>query len=319
MRVTPLAVYPTFMLITRLVQTLFSDRRAARVPGAVDSGPAAQRVQSLAGFNKLVKGRHGWFLANENDVYVGRALIEYGEYGEIESQLLLEYCKPGDVVVEVGANIGSHSVGLATRVGPHGRLAAIEPQPVIFQTLCANLALNCLVNVDAFNCGCGDTASALEFAPADYADTGNFGGVELHERGTVAGGIPVEVKALDDLLMPYARVDLIKIDVEGMEQQVLESGRRTIARFSPVLYVENDRIEKSKALIETLDALGYRAWWHIPALFNPNNYFGNPVNRYSNIGSFNMLCLPRSAPAPTSSQLIPIKDADYHPLRRPNT
>ncbi|MDB5903903.1 MAG: FkbM family methyltransferase [Betaproteobacteria bacterium] len=83
--------------------------------------------------------------------------------------------------------------------------------------------------------------------------------------------------------------------------------------------MENDRIDKSKALIETLDALGYRAWWHIPTLFNPNNYFGNPLNRYSNIASFNMLCPPRSAPAPTSSQLVAIVDPEYHPLRRSNT
>jgi FkbM family methyltransferase len=308
------------MLITRLVQTLFSDRRAARNAASpasrADAAADPQRVQSLAGFNKLVRGRHGWFLANENDVYVGRALIEYGEYGELESQLLLEYCKPGDVVVEVGANIGSHSVSLATRVGPHGRLAVIEPQPVIFQTLCANLALNCLLNVDAFNCGCGSAAASLAFAPADYTSSGNFGAVELHERGALPAGVSVEVRPLDELLKGYARVDLIKIDVEGMEQEVLESGRRTIARFSPVLYVENDRIDKSKALIETLYTMGYRVWWHVPPLFNPDNYFGNPLNRYPNIGSFNMLCLPLAAVAPTSARLVPVTDADHHPLRR---
>jgi hypothetical protein len=88
------------------VQTLFSDRRAARnavsAASRADAIADPQRVQSLAGFSKLVKGRHGCFLENENDVYVGRALIEYRE---LESQLLLEYCKPGDVVVD--AHIGS--------------------------------------------------------------------------------------------------------------------------------------------------------------------------------------------------------------------
>jgi hypothetical protein len=62
----------TFTLVTRLVQTLFSDRRAARnavsAASRADAIADPQRVQSLAGFNKLVKDRRGWFLENENDV-----------------------------------------------------------------------------------------------------------------------------------------------------------------------------------------------------------------------------------------------------------
>jgi hypothetical protein len=113
-------------------------------------------VLSLDEVNCLVKARHGWFLANRYDEFVGAALIRYGEYGEIEHAFLTSLLAPGDSVIEVGANIGSHTVGLAKRVGPTGSVIAIEAQPAIFRILCANLALNGLSNVMPHACGCGD-------------------------------------------------------------------------------------------------------------------------------------------------------------------
>ena len=59
--------------------------------------------------------------------------------------------EPGDVVVDVGADIGALTVPLARAVGPAGRVLAFEPQPTVFQNLCANLALNDLLHVQAFN------------------------------------------------------------------------------------------------------------------------------------------------------------------------
>ena len=95
------------------------------------------RVTDLGGYNKLVSGCDGFFVANENDLYVGRAIIKYGEYSQLEMDLLQQVVAPGNVAVDVGA----HTVGLAKRVGPKGRVLAFEPQPVIFQNLCANLSL----------------------------------------------------------------------------------------------------------------------------------------------------------------------------------
>ena len=68
----------------------------------------------------VVKGRDGFFLVNRNDVYIGKALEIYGEYCGIEGDLLTSLIKPGQTVIEVGANIGSHTVGLAKCVGSTG-------------------------------------------------------------------------------------------------------------------------------------------------------------------------------------------------------
>jgi hypothetical protein len=79
-----------------------------------------------------------------------------------------------------------------------------------------------------------------------------------------------------------------------MEREVLEGATATLARLRPLLYVENDREEKSAALIGRLFELGYRLYWHLPALFNPQNYAGNGDNVFKGIVSINMLCIPKS-------------------------
>lgn len=300
------------MLINSLIRSLRS-RHPTPAPAAEKEQGSASRVQDLPGFNKLVSGRHGIFLANENDVYIGRALIAYGEFCELEGLFLQGYCRPGNVVVEVGANIGGHTVTMAQAVGDRGRVLAIEPQPVVFQALCANLALNCLLNVDALNCGCAATERVLAIPALDYAQEGNFGGLALQIPGA-APSIPVKCETLDSLLQRYNRIDLIKIDVEGMEQDVLAGAANAIRAFGPVLYVENDRPQKSASLIEAIHALGYRAWWHIPPLFNPDNYYGNERNLYPGICSFNMVCLPAQREAEAPAGLRAALPTEPHPL-----
>ena len=65
-------------------------------------------------------------------------------------------------------------------------------------------------------------------------------------------------------------------------------------------------------MLQTM-ADNYRLWWHIPGLFNPENYFGEQENIYGNVASFNMLCLPREQGAEAEG-LVEITDATFHPL-----
>ncbi len=269
------------------------------------------RTQELSGFNTLVHARHGTFVVNRNDTYFGRAMIEYGEVIELEWAFLQQFVGENDVVIDVGANIGTHTVNFAKAVGPSGRVVAIEPQPVIFQTLCANLALNSLTNTDAAHCGCGKSTGVVRIPPYNYSVEGNFGGISLTDS---ANGVVVEVRKLDELFH-LPRLKLVKIDVEGMEANVINGARRIIETFHPILYVENDRRDRSKDLIELIANLGYRMWWHLPPLFNPNNYFGNTENIYKNIVSVNMFCIHGSIKANISG-LREIIDSSFHPLFR---
>lgn len=240
-------------------------------------------------FNRLKQCRHGRMLYNVNDAYIGRSLDQYGEFSQGEVDLFQQIVKPGQTVLEIGANIGAHTVWLAQAVGPTGAVLAFEPQRVVFQTLCANLALNSITNVQCFCAAVGKAPGQIVVPPLDYAQANNFGGLGL---GGHLFGEFVPVATMDGLNL--TKCHLVKIDVEGMEQEVLEGGVKSIAAFAPVLYVENDRPEKSAALIRFIDALGYVMYWHTPLYFNPNNFAGNPVNVFGGVVSQNMLCLPKA-------------------------
>jgi FkbM family methyltransferase len=262
----------------------------------------------------IMSGRDGYFLVNVNDVYVGRALFIYGEYNGLERDFLIGLVAPGNVVVEVGANIGSHTVALAKAAGPAGKVHAFEPQRACYSLLETQSALNGLENIHAHRCGVGRAKGRLSMPRMNYGDIGNFGALELTPNKTPRSE-DIDVVTLDDMLADSACA-LIKIDVEGMEEDVIRGAVGVINKTSPLLYVENDRLEKSKTLIETLLGLKYRLWWHMPPLFNPNNFFGIKDNVYDNIVSCNMFCCRADHGA--AKGLKEIKSADDpHPVVRP--
>jgi FkbM family methyltransferase len=242
------------------------------------------------GSNGCVLGRDGYIVYNRNDIYGGQGIERYGEDAELECQILRQMCRPGDVVVEVGANIGTRTMAFARRVGPSGFVYAYEPQRIVFQTLCANLAVNSLVNVDARCAAVGTEQRWVEMPNMNYSKPGNFGGVAVCPLGT--GRRVPQVRLDDDL--EISQLDLMKIDVEGMEREVLVGADVLIRRFTPAIYIENDRPEKSDALICHLMELGYRLYWHKPLLFNSANFFGEAVNIFPNIVSVNMVCVHHS-------------------------
>jgi FkbM family methyltransferase len=242
-------------------------------------------------FNRQRACRYGEMLYNIHDMYIGRSLDLYGEFSEGEMELLGPLLRPGQVVVEVGANIGTHTLFFARHVGPTGAVLAFEPQRVVFQTLCANLVLNSITNVDCRQLAVGAVAGEVVVPSIDYRREQNFGGLAL---GGYQEGERVPLVTIDGLSL--GRCHLLKVDVEGMEQAVLEGATATLSRLKPILYVENDRREKSADLVRFLDAQGYAMYWHAPPLFNPRNFFNNPQNVFGNIISRNMLCLHKSGP-----------------------
>jgi FkbM family methyltransferase len=121
-------------------------------------------------------------------------------------------------------------------------MLAFEPQPVIFQNMCANLALNAIGNVTAWPSACGDRAGTLWFAQPTTRPGGNFGGVSM-SREPLPNGVAIPCIELDEIFGAET-VSLMKIDVEGFELAVLEGAEVIIERCRPVLYVENDRPEK---------------------------------------------------------------------------
>ena len=254
---------------------------AAIAPGAVLLDNPPLRLKSC---------RHGLMLFHRNDRYVGRSLDTYGEYSEFEAQLFRHILRPGMVALDIGANIGAFTIVMARAVFPGGSVVAIEAQRVLHQMLCANIALNGIRNVRALHAGAGGARGTARAPLIDFATSSNFGGLALAKSGA---GEPVEIVPIDDI--PIEACHFIKIDVEGMEADVLAGAAATIARHRPVLYVENAYTDKSPALIAQLQALGYRLYRHVPPLFNPANPFHEARDIFDGIVSYNMLCVPRES------------------------
>ncbi|MBT3352895.1 MAG: FkbM family methyltransferase [Nitrospinaceae bacterium] len=264
-------------------------------------------------FNIVVEGRDGKFIVNKNDVVVSRSLILYGEYARQEMKYFKTFCAPGDVIVEVGANIGAHTVGLARTVENQGQIIAIEPQPILFHNLCGNISINSLTNVQCLNLAISNVEGITHIPPINYSSENNFSAFFLDDAYT---GQKISTKRLDDILR-LSRFDFLKIDVEGMEMQVLEGTERHIKEFKPILFVENIFHEKSQALIEHLWGMDYELYWCITPYFSEDNFNQNKENVFSNNKSFDILGIHKSSDKdmPLTNLLPKVEDSEFHPLK----
>ena len=226
--------------------------------------------------------RHGHMLYFPHDVYIGGSLERYGEYCEVECAFLCRMLFENDTAIDVGANIGGLTLGMAKRVGMGGRVYAFEPQRIVFNMLCANIALNAAWNIFAKHEALASTQTMLGVPPIDYTMPNNFGDVRLSRTDTPE---MVRASTIDSMELPACR--LIKIDVQGMEAEVIAGAADTITRCKPFLYVEND--ENTSALPELIREFGYDVYEHKTPLFNPENYRGDRLNVFQNIASYNIL------------------------------
>ena len=247
------------------------------------------------GFNEVKMCRSGPMLYNKNDIYMGGSLQKYGEFSIGELELFSQVVGRGALVIEAGANIGAHTVELSRLAGPDGEIHAFEPQRIVFQALCANLALNQCTNVFARQAAIGARAETV-FVPAlDPSVRENFGGVSLQN---LSHGEAVPSMTLDSLDLPACH--FLKVDVEGMEVDVLKGAELLIRTHRPLMYLENDRVERSEELLTLVERLDYRAYWHFPRVFNPNNFFRESTNIFGDVASINIFCVPRESKLPVS-------------------
>jgi FkbM family methyltransferase len=166
---------------------------------------------------------------------------------EAEIEYLIEtLVGPGDVVLDIGANVGLHTVALARRVGAQGRVYAFEPVTEMAERLSANVALNGLANVTLVGCALGNVEGTATMQV-------NVAGAGLEGTSSLADSIhvrrhperyverDVEVRRLDDVMArmdPASPIGFVKIDTEGFETMVIEGGMETLDRDRPAMIVE---------------------------------------------------------------------------------
>lgn len=244
--------------------------------------------------NKVQKCRHGQMLFSDHDAFVGRSLDLYGEYSEAEADLLLHALKPGGIAVEVGANIGALTVPLAKKAGA---MYAFEPQRTTFYALCGNVFANNLKNVFCFQRALGSERKLVTIPDIDYDFPGNYGAYSLVTStafDAVPIKVPVEMNMLDDFGLPAC--DLLKVDVEGMEGDVLSGGVELIEKHRPVLYVEIDRADSREKVLRFAKDMGYECWQHFPPLYREDNWkAGDNENVFGEMVSVNLLAFHKDS------------------------
>lgn len=249
--------------------------------------------------------RHGNFELLSGDSIVSESLLWYGEWAENELDLLRRFVAPGSVVADVGSFIGTHAVALAHAVGGMGQVHAFEPRRETFEILKRNIDNNVAGRVTAHNVGVSDHPATIHLMTQD-PQTRNLGGLSLIDQGE---GYEVEVITLDMLALP--RLDLMKVDVEGMEASVIAGARETLARCRPVVFAECNTVTGAAATLEAIRGLDYVAYGTIYPAFNENNFKRATVNFYGESAECAIFLVPEEKCTPRLLEgMRPINDLE---------
>jgi FkbM family methyltransferase len=169
--------------------------------------------------------------------YGGRGIHIYRDAIEPEFEHLLEFLDPSDVLVDVGANTGIYTLKGARHLAQNGGLVvALEPFPEMLAMLQHNVELNGFNNVRLRNFCAGDHTHAASFWK-NFEKPNSF---SLLQRDQKAASLSVLVVALDDLFKweGLDRLNYLKIDAEGAEEQILSGAKQTIEKHRPIIQVE---------------------------------------------------------------------------------
>jgi FkbM family methyltransferase len=162
--------------------------------------------------------RWGKFLLLRGD-RISQNVDVWGEWAEAEITLFRSILRNDANVVEVGSNIGMHAIPLAI-VCSKGKVFCHEPQRPIFHILCANIALNNLLNIVARHCAVGDSDGQALIQTSNYDEPWNYGSFSIAEGFNTEGSYTAPVSrefvpmlALDDDPLERAPNDLNRIGI----------------------------------------------------------------------------------------------------------
>ena len=221
----------------------------------------------------VIESVYGQFIVNRHCAFQAEALIKTGRpHIEVELQNILTLVSTlpqNCVVVDAGANIGLVSIPAAQAVRQKGGMVhAFEVQRMMFYALCGSAALNDLENLRVHHRGLGAAKAVLKVPQLDYNVPQDFGMLSLVNLTNSSAKDTVEISAIDDLSLP--RLDFLKIDVEGMEIDVLKGARRTVETHLPWGWIEH---------------------WKVGANSIKQQFAGLPY-KFFQADKLNMLCAP---------------------------
>ncbi len=203
---------------------------------------------------------------------VPRNIIANGVYEPVTTTTIEDRLPVGGTFLDIGAHIGFHSLKAAKKVGLEGHVISVEPNPDTLRELKQNVAASEARQIAIHPVACSEREGTLELFAGSLANTGMS---SLSKKTAEADGVSgrrfeVRSRPLDDIVKEagLARVDVIKIDVEGAEMFVLKGARQTLERFHPFLVMEVKEEQltamgtSSAAVLALLRELGYTPGRH---------------------------------------------------------
>lgn len=210
-----------------------------------------------------------------------------GEYEPNETSFLKSILKNGMTFIDIGANVGIYSLIAAKKVGEKGRVIAVEPSSREYDQLAENIKINRLKKITLVKNAISDKVghSNLEIASLPHSGHNTLKNF-LYSTTKKVKNEKVVLETLDIMVDRLAldRVDVIKIDVEGMEYEVIKEGLRTYDKFGPLLIFElsNQSIQNGdfKKILDLLKSKNYKFFtFSIEGLksINSQNFNGGNV------------------------------------------
>jgi FkbM family methyltransferase len=230
-----------------------------RVPVVRERDALRARVRELEAelSHRSPAGVHGTYVGNDrvlvsttwggrlllpsDDLSLMPELVATGTYDSPFTAFVQRDVKPGDTVIDVGAHAGLFTLLLAYQVWESGRVIAYEPNPRMLELLRDNVTLNWLSDrIEIVPKAAAAVSGSLPFlAPTRYTMTGSLQPVEellqTDDRVEALERIEVETEPLDVHLGRFERIDLVKIDVEGAEEQVFAGMEQLLASGAVML------------------------------------------------------------------------------------
>lgn len=195
----------------------------------------------------------------ENDIMTHH-IIDYDRYYELDLLEAIAAMKLGGTYVDVGGCLGNHALFFAMEC-PSERILSYEPNPDNFKCLLGNILANDLSSkIYAFNMAIHDTARQVSVRcstiPSDtHKGRSNMGGAKVFEEET---DNMISARTLDEVVGTLGDISLIKIDVEGLDVNVLRSGMNIIKENKPVIAIEAPEESAQKEIADMLLPLGYK-------------------------------------------------------------
>ena len=192
-------------------------------------------------------------VVNTQDQYIGRSIMNQGEWEPHVRNALKHLIKPEHVVMDIGANIGTHTL-LMAKLAKH--VIAFEPCSINHNILFMNCMVNQIYNVEIRKEGVGGEKGQM-FIESRWSETGredNYGCITLREKASDEKDVAIDIITIDSLNLQ--QLDVVKIDAEGMEDQIIGKGMiETIKRCKPKMIVEihETDVKKMQPILDSIE------------------------------------------------------------------